>query len=129
MEIRVENRFCKGSARKIRPLLYLAKGENLENAEKKFRFIKSYGVEIWQLIKNGMAIAKENNLEAEKVYIKTINCEQSKELKRHRYESKGRVTKITKHQHHLFLTLSDNLPAAKKSKDHKVEKEISKKDK
>lgn len=130
MEINVENRFCKGSARKIRPLLHLARGKNIEEAEKSFRFMKSYGNEIWKLIKNGVSIVTEKDIEVDKVYIKKISCEKSKELKRHRFESKGSVRKITKHQHHLFLTLSDALADKKmKLKGQSNKNSLIKKDK
>lgn len=118
MDIKVKNLHCKGSARKIRPLLYLVKGKNAEEAETKFRFIKSNGNEIWKLLKNGISIGRESDLEPNKLYVKSFRCEKSKELKRHRYESKGRVTKIVKHQHNLYLVLSDKKTEMKKLKNY-----------
>ena len=69
--------------------------------------------EIFKMVKNGIAQAKENDMESEKIIIKSIQCNKAKELKRHRFESKGRATKIVKHQHHITLILTDNI----KSKD------------
>lgn len=127
MDIVVTNKYCKGSARKIRPLLYLAKGKSASHAEVIYRFVKSYGSEIRQLIKSGIAVAIDKNLDPEKVYIKTIQCDKSKELKRHRFESKGRVTRIVKHMHHLKLTLTDTPNKSIKKVDDKVKDKLSKK--
>lgn len=123
MEIKVKNLYCKGSARKIRPLLHIIRGKSVEEAEMKFRFIKSNGKEIWKLLKNGISIAHESDLEPNKIYIKSLRCEKSKELKRHRYESKGRVTRIVKHQHHLYLVLSDQSSNKKSLESNKKKKD------
>lgn len=121
MEILIKNKFCKGSASKIRPLLYLAKGKNAEEAEKIYRFTKSHGIEIYKMMKNGISIAKERDIEPDKLFIKSISCEKSKSLKRHRYESKGAVARITKRQHHLILILSDQAPKNVKAKKNNKE--------
>ena len=123
MEIKIKNLYCKGSARKVRPLLHIIKGKSAEEAEIKFRFIKSNGSEIWKLLKNGISIARENDLEPSKIFIKSLRCEKSKELKRHRYESKGRVTRIVKHQHNLYLVLSDQFGDKKSQKNSNQKKD------
>lgn len=123
MEIKVKNLYCKGSTRKVRPLLHIIKGKNAEEAEVKFRFVKSNGSEIWKLLKNGISIARQNDLEPNKLYVKSLRCEKSKENKRHRYESKGRVTRIVKHRHNLYLVLTDQLNDRKSLKNSNYKKD------
>lgn len=119
MEITVKNYFHRGSARKIRPILGVIRRKNAQKMMESLKFMNKNGAdELYKMIKNGMSQAEEKNLDAEKIIIKKVQCDKAKELKRHRFESKGRVARVKKHQHHIFLVLSDE----SESKAEKIEK-------
>ena len=123
MEITVKSYFHKGSARKIRPILGVIKRKNAKKVLESLKFMNKNGsIELHKMIQNGINQAEDNNLEIEKLIIKKVQCDKAKELKRHRFESKGRVARIKKHQHHIFLVLSDGAAEAteNKIKDSKV---------
>ena len=109
MNIKVKSRFQKGSARKLRPILHLIKGKSAKDAVIILTQIpKRKGSLVNKLVKSGIDIAEKNNLESDKIFVKSIMVDQAKGLKRHRFESKGRVTRITKHQSHISLIISDD---------------------
>jgi large subunit ribosomal protein L22 len=108
MEITVKNYFQKGSARKIRPILAVIRRKNVNRVLESLKFMNKNGAnELYKMILNGVSVAEENNIDKDKLIIKKIQCDKAKELKRHRFESKGRVARIQKHQHHISMILSD----------------------
>lgn len=126
MDINVKSRFQKGSAQKLRTYLHLIKGKSAKDAVIILSQIpKQKSSLINKLLKSGIDIAEKNNLDSDKVFIKTIMADQAKGLKRHRFESKGRVTRITKHQNHISLIISDE--AKKTVKKNDTSKNISEK--
>jgi len=113
MDIFVKNYFHRGSARKIRPILAIIRRKNAQKAMESLKLMNKNGaVELYKMIKNGISQADENNVDPEKLIIKKVQCDKAKELKRHRFESKGRVARIEKHQHHIFVVLSDETEKA-----------------
>lgn len=136
MDITVKNYFHRGSARKIRPILAVIRRKNANKAMESLKFMNKNGAnELYKMIKNGVSQAEENNLDPEKLFIKKIQCDKAKELKRHRFESKGRVARIQKHQHHIFVVLSDEITSIGKKAELKpqakedLNKSVSKKEK
>lgn len=110
MEIIVKNSFQKGSAKKIRPILSLVRHKNAQKAMEALRYLNKNGSEeIYKMIKSGLSRAEEADIDADKIYIKSAQCDKAKELKRHRFESKGRVSRIKKHQHHLLIVMNDEI--------------------
>ena len=116
MEIIVKNSFQKGSAKKIRPILSLIKNKNAHKAMESLKHMNKNGSdEIYKMIKNGLSRAEDADFDADKMFIKKAQCDKAKELKRHRFESKGRVSRIKKHQHHLLLVMDDKMDNKSKS--------------
>lgn len=103
--------------------------KNAQKSLETLKFMNKNGSdELYKMIKNGLSQADEQNLVAENIIIKKVQCDKAKELKRHRFESKGRVARIKKHQHHIFIVLSDeqkNL-SEKKAKQLETKKVDSK---
>jgi len=125
MDIRVSQKFSKISASKVRMVLPLLKNLKVEEAQNRLKFIqKEAARKVLQLVKSGIAAAKEKNLEEEQLVIKSIKTDQAPSLKRFRFRSRGRTSRIKKHQSHIFLVLTneDKKDKIETSKDKDSEK-------
>lgn len=109
MEIKVTSKYLRISPRKVRPVLYGLRGITAEEAKTTSAFTnrKAAGF-IYDLIKSGIAAAKENYLEPKDVYIKSISCGEGPRLKRIQPWSKGQARRITKRMSHITLVLASN---------------------
>jgi large subunit ribosomal protein L22 len=129
MEITVKNLFLRISPRKMRPVLYGLRGMTAQEAKKTVTFTnRKAAVYILDLVKAGIAAAKENYMDADKVIIKSIACNEGPRLKRIQPWSKGQSRRITKRLAHLTLVLEgvetvSTKETAKKTEDIKDNKE------
>ncbi len=114
MEFTVKSKYLRISPRKVRPVLYGLRGMNAEAAKNTAYFTnkKAAGF-IYDLIKSGIAVAKENYSEPENVIIKAIYCNEGPRLKRIQPWSKGQARRITKRMSHITLVLE--APETKKA--------------
>ena len=129
MDITVKNLFAKISPRKARLVLHGLRGLSAAAARDILLFTNKKGARICvELVKSGIAAAKENYLEADKVFVKSISCGEGPRLKRHMPKSKGRTYLKQKRMSHFILTLSDEIPAEKTEKEIKVQAKNSKKE-
>jgi len=109
MEINVKSKFLKVSSRKVRPVLWNLRGQNPEQVRVKLLFTNKKGaLLVAQLLKSAVAVAKENDLDTNKLYIKTITCNEGPRLKRRQIKARGRADAIQKRMSHLNLIISDN---------------------
>ncbi|MEI6498663.1 MAG: 50S ribosomal protein L22 [bacterium] len=124
MEITVKKLFAKISPRKARIVLYGLRNQTLLNAKNSLTFTnkKAAGL-LLDLVKAAIGAAKENYLEADKTYIKSIAVNEGPRLKRHMPKSKGRTYNMQKRMSHFVLTITDQL-----GEDEKVEKSKLQKD-
>ena len=126
MDIKVKSLFLKSSPRKVRPVLYGLRGMTLQAALTELKFTNRKGADfMFALVKSGLAAAKENDLDVDKVYIKSVNCTEGPRLKRRLIGSRGRAKPILKRMCHLNLVVSDILEVAKEE-DKEEEKEVKK---
>ncbi|HOX40885.1 MAG TPA: uL22 family ribosomal protein [bacterium] len=117
MDITVKNLYIKGSPRKIRPVLHGLRGMSASNALINLKFTRKLAASyILDLVKSGIAAAKEQYLEPDKIFIESIACNEGPRLKRIQPWSKGQSRRITKRRSHLVLVLSD-----KKQEDVKAD--------
>lgn len=124
MEVRVKKRYLKTSPNKVRPILKLIRGKKAQYVVDSLRFSnKGFATDIVKLILSGMAAAKERDIEEDRLFIKTLTCDDASKLKRHRYGSRGRVVGIVKRSSHLFLTLSDKEDAGGIKNDQIINRE------
>lgn len=122
MDIKVKSLYLKSSPRKVRPVLHGLRGQNAEKAMYSLLFTNKKGARFMaDLLKSGMAVAKENDLDFDKLYIKTVSCNEGPMLKRRLIGSRGRSDAIHKRMCHLDLVLSDIAEESKKKDDKKVE--------
>ena len=124
MDITVKNLFSKISPRKARPILHGLRGMTATAAKNDLSFTDKKGARILvELVKSGIAAAKENYLEADKVFVKSICCNEGPRLKRHMPKSKGRTYLMQKRMSHFTLVLTDEaVVIEKKSKATKTPK-------
>lgn len=128
MDIKVKSLFLKSSPRKVRPVLHGLRGMALEAALVELKFTNKKGARfIFDLVKAGLAVAKENDLDVDKVYVKSINCTEGPRIKRRLIGSRGRSKPILKRMCHLNLTVSDTVEAQKKADKKEIKEEIKKK--
>lgn len=120
MEITVKNIGIRISPRKMRPVLYGLVGEKPEAALNRLRFTNKKAANyIYELLKSGVAAASENDVESDKLRIKSIACNEGPRMRRRRFWSKGVARPIAKRSSHLVLTVTDEV-AAPKAKDKEV---------
>lgn len=127
MEITVKSKYLRISPRKVRPVLYGLRGMTAQQAAIVTKFVNKKGAKfILGLIKSGIAAARENYLDADKVLIKEIACNEGPMLKRMIPWSKGQGRRIKKRMAHITLTLESteqpkNAKSSKESKDNNTE--------
>lgn len=124
MDIKVKSLFLKVAPQKVRPTLYGLVGQNAEAARVALGFINKKGaVMIASLLKSAIAVARENDLDIDKISIKEVYCTEGPRLKRRHIGSRGRSEALLKRMSHLTLIVSDlTVPAV----DEKVEKKKDK---
>lgn len=106
MQITVKNLYRRISPRKARPVLYGLRGMTAEQALTTMLFTnkKAAGF-ILGLIRAGIGAAKENYLDADKVIIKEIYCNEGPRLKRIVPWSKGQARRVVKKMAHFTMVL------------------------
>jgi len=106
MEITVHNRNIRISPRKVRPVLHGLRGQVASSARDSLRFTnrKAAGF-LYQLVKSGIAVGKENYIEADKLMIKAVFCNEAPRLMRSMAWSRGQSRRITKRASHITLVL------------------------
>ncbi len=124
MEAVARARFARGSARKVRRVVDLIKGKNVEEALNILSFVPKYAAKyLEKTLKSASAnaISQEGTakLKAEDLYIKTIFVDGGPILKRIRPASMGRAFRVRKRTNHLTIVVSDEIEG-KKKKEPKV---------
>lgn len=128
MEITVHNNHVRISPRKARPVLHGLRGQNAAQAQTKLAFTnKKAAYFVANLIKSGLAVAKENYLELDQVVIKEVFCNEAPRLKRAIAWSKGQSRRITKRGSHFTLVLEAPDAVKKDEKKTVAKKQVAKK--
>ncbi len=108
MDIIVKSKYIKTSPSKLRLLTNLVKNLNVNDAIDQLNFSnKMIKDPVIHLIKSGISAAKNKDLDTEKLYIKSITCNQGPAFKRMQYKPRGRAAKIKKRTSHVVLVISD----------------------
>ncbi len=123
MEIKVKSLYLKASPFKVRPALHGLLGQNAQKAYVALRFTNKKGAGFMAgLLKSAIAIGKENDLDLDKLYIKSVNCTEGPRLKRRQIKARGRSDAIQKRMCHLNLIISDIADQKIKEKKPEVKK-------
>jgi len=119
MEAVARAKFARGSARKVRRVVELIKGKNVEEALNILSFVPKYAAKyLEKTLKSASAnaISQEGTakLKAEDLYIKKIFVDGGPLMKRIRPASMGRAFRIRKRTNHLTIVVSDEVEGKKK---------------
>lgn len=131
MEFTVTSKYLKISPRKVRPVVLGYRGINAEIALHTALFTNKKGAGFLKdLIKSGIAAAKENYIEPADLIIKSISCNEAPRLKRIVPWSKGQARRITKKMSHITLVLeSVKTPNTNHQGTDKTDKDVENKEK
>ena len=107
-------RFSKGSARKVRRVIELIRGKNVEEALNILGFVPKYAAQyLEKVLKSATAnaISQEGTakLKADDLYIKKVFVDGGPLMKRIRPSSMGRAYRINKRTNHLTIVVSDEI--------------------
>ncbi len=127
MDITVKLNKYRMSPKKIRPILHVIKGKSALKAAELTKFVnKGCAIDLHKLIKNGISIAQDREMNVDNLVIKNARCDQDQTLKRHRFGSRGRVYKIRKRSSNIIMVVSDNQTEKQiKSIDKKSNKKVT----
>jgi large subunit ribosomal protein L22 len=105
--VKVKVRNIAQSPLKLRLVADLVRGKNAQEALEMLALLNKKGALIVKkAILSGVANAKElHSVDAEALEISKITVDEAKVLKRTRFESRGRVSRILKRQSHINLEL------------------------
>ncbi len=110
MEVTVSKRYCRQSPTKIRPNLFLIRGQKSNKAMEVLQHTNNKASRtLYQLLKSAISAASEKEMEEDKLVIKSISCDQATRLKRHIFKARGRTARITKRLSHITMTLTDKI--------------------
>lgn len=131
MEIKAKARYIHTSPKKIRLVLDLVRGMDVEAALRQLQFTnkKACGP-ISKLLNSAIANATNNfNLDKSNLFIKEIRGDDGPTLKRWRPRAFGRATPIRKRTTHISIILAEKKPSKQVNKEKaKVEAPVAIKD-
>lgn len=105
-------RYIRGSARKMRQVMDLIKGRNVEDALNILRFTHKKGALILEKIVRS-AVANAQNIYGDKIHypytlrIVEVHCDEGPMLKRIRARAMGRAFRIRKRSFHVKVVVTD----------------------
>nr|PZM92765.1 MAG: 50S ribosomal protein L22 [Pseudomonadota bacterium] len=103
-------RFLRMSPRKVRLVCDVVRGKQVEEALATLRFTpKAAALPISKLIRSAIANAeqKKENLDIDRLFVKTIRVDEGPTLKRWRPRAQGRATRINKRTSHIVVELGE----------------------
>ncbi len=125
MEVKAQLNNLRLTPRKVRAVIGLIKGKNVNEALNQLEYFVRRPVEpIKKLINSGIANAENNfNMVKENLYIKSIIVNEGRKLKRFRAKGFGRAAAIQKKTSHIKLVLDERTPGLRTDKKARIKKE------
>lgn len=123
MDIKVKSLYLKLSPTKMRPILFGIRNKSFDQAKTFLTFTNKKGaIMALSLLNSAAAIAKENDLEIDKMQVKSVYCNEGPRLRRRKARSKGMAYAITKRMCHLTIVLGAmEMPVIKEKEADKKE--------
>lgn len=117
MEVRAKAKFIRMSPRKLRLVIDLIRGLDVEEATSQLRFMAKAGAgPVLKLLNSCVANAVNNfKLKRENLYIKTVTVDGGPVLKRWQPRAFGRATPIRKRSSHILIILAEKIESKKKA--------------
>ncbi|MBI4059449.1 50S ribosomal protein L22 [Candidatus Giovannonibacteria bacterium] len=108
-QVRAELRYLRMSARKVRQVADLIRGQSVKKAGETLKFAaKTSGAPLQKLLKSARADARHNfGLDPETLVVKEIRVDEGPTLKRFMPRAFGRSAPIRKRMSHITLVLAD----------------------
>ncbi len=127
MEVRAKAKFIRISPKKVRLLVDLIRGLDVEEALVQLQFSKKHSsLPIATLLKSAIANAEENDdLKRNNLFVREITVDGGPTLKRWMPKAMGRATPLIKRSSHITVVLAEKIPTTSKKK---VKKEDTKDD-
>jgi large subunit ribosomal protein L22 len=115
-------RYCRMSAFKVRPVLDLIRGRDLEDAQDILRFVERDAARVvGKLLASAVANAENNDLQsADELYVSACFADEATTMKRWRPRARGRATRIRKRTCHITIVvtrLPDDRLARRQARD------------
>lgn len=127
MEIKAKAKHIKMSPRKVRLVVDVARGKEVQAALEQLKFINKLAVKpVVKLINSAVANAKHNfEIEPDNLYVKEIKVDEGPTLRRWMPRAFGRATPLRKRTSHINLVLSEiKESGVKQAKKQKIEAPI-----
>ena len=109
MEVKAVTRYVRISPRKVQAIVGTIKGQPVEGALDKLKFMpqKSAAI-VAKIIRSAAANADQNaDVDVDSLIVQNIQADQGPTLKRFRARARGRGTRILKRTSHITVTLSE----------------------
>lgn len=109
MEVKATAKTVRITPRKARLVLDLIRGKNAEEALAMLKFTPNHAAEVVsKVLKSAMANATHNNqLDAEKLYVKACYANEGVTMKRFRPRAKGQASQILKRTSHITVVVEE----------------------
>lgn len=109
MESRAVAKYIRMSPQKVRLVVDLIRGKNVDEAKKILMFTrKNAALAVDKVLKSALANAKQNpNIDENILYVKKIFVDQGPSLKRWRARAQGRAASIKKRMSHITVVLDE----------------------
>ncbi len=127
MEIKAKAKHIRMSPRKVRLVVDVARGKEVQAALERLKFINKLAAKpVVKLINSAVANAKHNfEIEQDNLYVKEIKVDEGPTLRRWMPKAFGRATPLRKRTSHINLVLSEiKESGVKKAKKQKIEAPI-----
>ena len=109
MEVKAVARYIRMSPQKVRLVIDLVRGRDVDEALEMLRFTPKVAAKpVAKVIRSAVSNAKQNyGLEREDLYIAHIVADEGPTLKRGRFGARGRFKPILKRSSHITVVLSE----------------------
>ena len=109
MEAKATAKTVRIAPRKIRLVLDLVRGKDVEEAEAILKFMPNYGAEVAaKVLKSAVSNAVNNHQLAEnRLYVKACYADEGQTMKRYRARAKGSAAPIMKRTSHVTFIVAE----------------------
>ena len=109
MEAKAVAKYIRMSPQKVRLVVDLIRGKNVEDAQSVLKFTRKYAAGVVEkTLKSAIANARQNpNIDENILYIKDVYVDQGPSLKRWRARAQGRAAAIKKRTSHVTVVLDE----------------------
>ncbi|MBN1382217.1 MAG: 50S ribosomal protein L22 [Deltaproteobacteria bacterium] len=109
MEAKAVAKYIRMSPQKVRLVVDLIRGKNIEDAQKVLKFTRKYAAGVVEkTLNSAVANARQNpNIDEDILYVKEIYVDQGPSLKRWRARAQGRAASIKKRTSHVTVVLDE----------------------